>query len=108
MIKTSHKKAKLNSHGQGAGYICQTLTFMNDSGLAIRKIMDYYDLLPERIDASTDISDSLIVIHDELDVKLGEYKVATSSNSAGHNGIKSIIEHLSTKNFRLPCRLLPG
>ena len=85
---------------KGTGYILiKPLTFMNDSGLAIRKIMDYYDLLPERIDASTDISDSLIVIHDELDVKLGEYKIATSSNSAGHNGIKSIIEHLGTKNF---------
>lgn len=65
-------------------------TFMNLSGTAVRKLMDFYKLTPEDI----------LVIQDEIDLPFGTYRIATDSSSAGHNGIKNIIEHLGTQTFR--------
>jgi PTH1 family peptidyl-tRNA hydrolase len=65
-------------------------TFMNESGRAIAAIMQFY---------KTDIND-LIVLHDEIDLPLGTIRLARNSGPAGHNGIKSIIEHLGTMDFR--------
>lgn len=65
-------------------------TFMNLSGRPILSAMDFYHLS----------TDNIIVIHDDLDIQLGKYKVATDSSSAGHNGVRDIIEKLGTKNFR--------
>jgi len=64
-------------------------TFMNASGEAVKAILDFYKLTPEDI----------IVIHDDLDVELGEFKIATDSRSAGHNGVQDIIEKLGTQKF---------
>ena len=64
-------------------------TFMNNSGVAVAYAVKNHNLSP------TDI----IVIHDDKDIPLGEYKIQTDRSSAGHNGVKSIIEHLGTQNF---------
>ncbi len=64
-------------------------TFMNNSGLAVRALCDFYKIKPE----------NLIIIHDDKDVVLGETRVQTDRGPAGHNGVKSIIEHLGTQNF---------
>ena len=69
--------------------VAKPLTFMNNSGLAVRALLDFYKLKPE----------NLIVIHDDKDIPLGETRVQTDRGPAGHNGVKSIIEHLGTKNF---------
>ena len=65
-------------------------TFMNDSGKAVRQILDFYKLSPKDI----------LVIHDDIDLPLGTIKFTDNSGDAGHNGIKSIIESLGTKEFR--------
>lgn len=65
-------------------------TYMNESGKAVREIMNYYKLLPKDI----------LVIHDDVDLPLGTMKFTENSGDAGHNGIKSIIEELGTKEFR--------
>lgn len=65
-------------------------TFMNESGVAARALTDFYKIKPKDI----------TVVHDDKDIPLGEYRDQTDRSSAGHNGIKSIIEHLSTQNFR--------
>ncbi|MDD4412227.1 MAG: aminoacyl-tRNA hydrolase [Patescibacteria group bacterium] len=77
--------------------LVKPLTFMNLSGESLAKIMNYYKL----IDASAkpDYSQTLIVIHDDLDLDLGRFKVTADSSSAGHNGIKSIINLLKTQQF---------
>ncbi len=49
---------------------------------------------------SNDLSDILTVIHDDLDIELGKYKISLNSRSAGHKGVESIINHLKTKNFK--------
>ncbi len=55
-------------------------TFMNDSGRAVRAIVDYYKIPIENV----------TVIHDDMDLKLGEVRTKVGGSSAGHNGIRSI------------------
>ena len=79
-------------------------TYMNNSGEAVYKIINYYNLLPKKLKLFTtkdyNLSDNLIVIHDEIDLPLGKYKMSTDSRSAGHRGVESIIQNLKTKNFK--------
>ena len=65
------------------------LTFMNNSGVAVQALMQFYKI---------NISD-LIVIHDDLDIKLGEFREKIGGSSAGHNGIKSI-DKLVGNNYK--------
>lgn len=80
------------------------LTFMNNSGFSVVKILSYFKLLPKTLgvlkNKNSDLSEILTVIHDDVDIELGKYKTSINSGSAGHNGIKSIINHLKTKNFK--------
>lgn len=69
--------------------IAKPQAFMNNSGQAVQLIAHYYKIIPEHI----------IVVHDDKDIALGEIKVQSDRGAAGHNGIKSIIEHIGTKNF---------
>lgn len=64
-------------------------TFMNNSGVAAVALMKFYKLTNKNI----------IVIHDDKDIPVGEIRVQTDRGAAGHNGIKSLIENLGTKNF---------
>ena len=64
-------------------------TFMNDSGEAVRSLLQFYKILPA----------DLIVIHDEIDIPLGTVKVSRSSGSAGHKGVESIFSALGTQDF---------
>lgn len=64
-------------------------TFMNNSGLAIKEFVNYFDI---------DIDD-ILIIHDDLDQDFGTYKLKKNSSSGGHNGIKSIISNLNTDAF---------
>lgn len=64
-------------------------TFMNSSGVSTKAIMDYYKIQ----------ENDLIVIHDDLDIKIGDYKNSKDRNSAGHRGVQSIIDNLDSKNF---------
>jgi PTH1 family peptidyl-tRNA hydrolase len=43
--------------------------------------------------------DQLIVIHDELDIRFGEVRIKRGGGTAGHNGLKSIVAHLSSQEF---------
>lgn len=70
-------------------YFIKPLTYMNLSGQAVRKYMDYYDIAVE----------DLLIIQDDLDLEIGNYKLKKASSSGGHNGIKSIIQELKTDAF---------
>lgn len=69
--------------------IVKPQTFMNLSGDAVRAILDFYKLTP----------DDVIVIHDDLDITIGNYKISKNVSSAGHNGIDNIIEKIGTQDF---------
>lgn len=60
-------------------------TYMNLSGISVKKFIDYY-----KIDLK-----NVLVIHDDLDMDLGRIKIVFNSSSGGHNGIKNIEENLS-------------
>jgi PTH1 family peptidyl-tRNA hydrolase len=64
-------------------------TFMNLSGQSVVKVAHFYKIMPERI----------IVFHDELDLPPGEVRVKKGGGNAGHNGLKSLQESLSTPDF---------
>jgi PTH1 family peptidyl-tRNA hydrolase len=84
--------------------LVKPLTFMNDSGKAVVGVMRYSKRLPFAgilpLRKNIDLSDSLVVIHDELDLPFNTFKLSTNSGSAGHNGVQSIIDSLKTKNFK--------
>lgn len=63
--------------------------YMNNSGITVQKIAQFYKISPLNI----------YVIHDDLDLPVGEYKIQFDRGPAGHNGIKSIIENLGTQQF---------
>ncbi|MBA1339611.1 MAG: peptidyl-tRNA hydrolase, PTH1 family [Pelagibacterales bacterium] len=61
-------------------YAIKPLTFMNNSGTAIKELIDYFKINAEDV----------IVFHDDLDIDLGKVKAKFGGSSAGHNGIESI------------------
>ena len=61
-------------------YAIKPLTFMNNSGICIRELIEYF-----KIDA-----ENVIVFHDDLDLEFGKIKAKFGGTSAGHNGIASI------------------
>ena len=65
------------------------LTYMNNSGNAVREFVNFYNI---------DMND-ILVIQDDLDIELGSYKLKNNSSSGGHNGIKSIIKSLGSDSF---------
>ena len=64
-------------------------TFMNNSGDAVRAIVDWYKIN----------LDQLFIILDDKDLPLGKIRFRKKGSSGGHNGLKSIIEKLQTQNF---------
>jgi len=61
-------------------YAIKPLTFMNNSGICIRELMEYFKIKAEDI----------IIFHDDLDIDFGKVKAKFGGSSAGHNGIESI------------------
>ncbi|WP_027410134.1 aminoacyl-tRNA hydrolase [Anoxybacteroides tepidamans] len=70
--------------------LCKPLTYMNLSGECVRPFMDYYKI---------DIED-VVVIYDDLDIPVGKIRLRMKGSAGGHNGIKSLIHHLGTDQFK--------
>lgn len=64
-------------------------TFMNNSGMSVIKVVNYYNI---------NVHD-ILVIHDDLDLDFNTIKIKSNSSSGGHNGIKSIINNLGSQEF---------
>jgi len=71
------------------GILVKPQTFMNNSGDAVSKLVNFYKI---------SLND-LIIIHDDVDLPLGGVKKQKGKNSAGHHGVEDIIEKLGTKDF---------
>jgi PTH1 family peptidyl-tRNA hydrolase len=76
--------ARWNAHPGGTRWLVKPQTFMNESGRALRRLLDFHKLP----------ASALAVAHDELNVDLGRVKVSVSGSAGGHNGIASILEHV--------------
>ena len=64
-------------------------TFMNNSGVFVKKISRIYHLA----------SNNLVIVHDDLDIPLGKFHIQFASGPQLHNGLESIEQHLKTKDF---------
>ena len=72
-------------------YAIKPLTFMNNSGICIRELIEYF-----KIDVS-----NIIVFHDDLDIDFGKVKAKFGGSSAGHNGIESIDKFIGKEYSRV-------
>lgn len=84
-------KEKFNAYYYIKDNVCfvKPLTYMNNSGTAVVAFKNYYKV---------DVKD-ILVIQDDLDMKVGTYKVKRNSSDGGHNGLKSIINMLNSNEF---------
>lgn len=83
-----------NKGGVQIALVCPQ-TFMNKSGDALRQIKD----LRFRIKDKKKKIENLAVIHDDLDIPFGSYKISFDKSSGGHKGVESIIRALKTQAF---------
>jgi PTH1 family peptidyl-tRNA hydrolase len=65
-------------------------TFMNASGKAVSALLNYYNIAKEE----------LVVVHDDLDIKLGEYKIQNGKGPKLHNGVESVEKSLGYTDFK--------
>ncbi len=65
-------------------------TFMNESGKSVRSAKDWFNFE----------NNQLIVLVDDMDLPLGKIRMRSKGSSGGHNGLKSIIKHLGTSEFK--------
>ncbi|MDC1224088.1 aminoacyl-tRNA hydrolase [Pelagibacteraceae bacterium] len=72
-------------------YAIKPLTFMNNSGICIRELIEYF-----KIDA-----EDIFVFHDDLDIDFGKIKAKFGGSSAGHNGIESIDKFIGKEYSRV-------
>ncbi|HEO3578725.1 TPA: aminoacyl-tRNA hydrolase [Streptococcus agalactiae] len=70
-------------------YFIKPTTFMNNSGIAVKALLTYYNI---------SIKD-MIIIYDDLDMEVGKIRFRQKGSAGGHNGINSIIAHLGTQEF---------
>ena len=64
--------------------LCKPTTLMNNSGLAVQAIANFYKVH----------GGSIVVVYDELDIDFGQIRLRIGGSAAGHNGVKSVIQHL--------------
>ena len=69
--------------------LAKPLTYMNESGRAVGPLMSWYKLEPG----------DLIVAHDDMDIPVGTVRIRKKGSAGGHNGIKSLLEHLGDEHF---------
>ena len=86
--KFNAKYVEINIEGERV-ILVKPFSYMNLSGIVVRKYMDYFKINKE----------DLLVIQDDLDMVLGKIKFVYNSSSGGHNGIKNIEEQISTREY---------
>ena len=72
-------------------YVIKPLTFMNNSGICIRELLEYFKIDVENV----------IVFHDDLDIEFGKIKAKIGGSNAGHNGVASIDKFIGKEYSRV-------
>src|SRR5574344_2296000 len=90
---TNINNQNFQSNLQKSGYnlFSKPNTYMNNSGVAIRAIMDYYKIDLENV----------IIIHDDLDLPFGVVRYKIGGSHCGHNGLKSLDSHIGQDYIRV-------
>ena len=81
--------AKVKYHGEDI-ILLKPQTYMNLSGESVNAVMNFF-----KID-----KDDLLVIYDDLDMPVGKLRLRKTGSAGGHNGIKNIIAHLNSQDFK--------
>lgn len=81
--------AKVKYHGEDI-ILLKPQTYMNLSGESVNAVMNFFKIDKE----------DLLVIYDDLDMPVGKLRLRKSGSAGGHNGIKNIISHVSSQNFK--------
>ncbi len=68
------------------------LTYMNRSGDAVSKLIKKYEIV--------DLADNFILVHDDLDIPLGKFKIQRGKSPLGHNGVKSVEDKIGMADFK--------
>jgi len=87
-----HRHKSVYGRGEIEGcpvVVSKAMTYMNESGVAAKALLQAFSIPPER----------LIVVHDEIDLPLGKIKLKIKGGGAGHGGVGSIIQKLRTGEF---------
>ena len=84
-----HGLAAEHGIGESRLRLLMPQTYMNDSGRSIRAALDWFGFTPEQ----------LLVLVDDMDIPLGRLRLRAQGSAGGHNGLRSTIQHLSTKAF---------
>ena len=69
--------------------LMKPITYMNLSGEAVRQAADFYKVPPERV----------LVVSDDVSLPVGKLRIRLKGSAGGHNGLKSIIQHLGSEEF---------
>lgn len=98
-IEKKDLKCQLTSHTLGATrvIVIKPSTMMNLSGEAVQKAAAFYKI------AAKDV----VIVHDELDISFGQIRTRLGGGSAGHNGIKSITQHMGEGYGRIRIGIGP-
>jgi PTH1 family peptidyl-tRNA hydrolase len=94
-ISLSENRKFQGEFGEGRGpradkiRLLKPLTYMNQSGQAIRAVTDWFKLPPGAV----------LIVYDDMDLPVGKIRLRLSGSAGGHNGMKSAIAHLGTQNF---------
>lgn len=83
--------------GETRVMLMKPTTFMNLSGEAVQAVAHFYKIHP----------DNIIVVHDELDIPFGQVRMRVGGSSAGHNGIKSVTQHIGEEYGRVRIGIGP-
>ncbi|MBM7097939.1 MULTISPECIES: aminoacyl-tRNA hydrolase [Alteribacter] len=91
-LTQSKHKGIYGSAGMGTEkiFLLKPLTYMNLSGESVAPLMNFYKMTPEDI----------LVVYDDLDLAPGKIRLRQKGGAGGHNGIKSLIQHLGTDQFK--------
>lgn len=87
--KLSAQITEIQSSSNNKTLFAITNEYMNNSGISVKKISNYFKIK----------SEDIYIIHDDLDIPVGEYKIQFDRGPAGHNGVKSIIDYFHTQAF---------
>ncbi len=85
------------THGGRALLLVKPQTFMNESGLALRRLLDF-----QKLPVS-----ALAVIYDDLTLDVGRLKVSVAGSAGGHNGVQSLLDHLENGFVRFRVGIGP-
>lgn len=98
-VQKKDLKCLLATHtlGDTRVLLCKPTTFMNLSGEAVQAVSSFYKLIPSQ----------MVIVHDELDIDFGHIRTRVGGSAAGHNGIKSVIQHIGEDFGRIRIGIGP-